>query len=124
MSGIKQQAVTVAGGGREARRCHRPLLWAELPFHGAFPGWASLRRASLMHSDASLRVSNFPWHMGIGGPLEYRLFKGDDPVPSLEYEGWVRWQLTSRTLQASSRSGGSAHGFRKEMRKMEGDRKT
>lgn len=51
---------------------------------------------------------------------------GDDPVPSLEYEGQTgSVQLTSSTLQASSRSGGSAHGFRdKEKRKMEGDRKT
>lgn len=36
--------------------------------------------------------------MGISGLLEYRLFKGDDPVPSLEYEGQTRWQLTSSTL--------------------------
>ena len=68
-SSVKRQAVTVACGGREARSCHRPLLWAELLFHGAFPGWASLRRAFLMHSDAklgcltSLRtwVSVVPW---------------------------------------------------------------
>lgn len=60
--------------------------------------------------------------MGIGGPLEYRLFKGDDPVPSLEYEGWVRWQLTSRTLQASSRSGGSAYGFRRQGNEEDGRR--
>ena len=88
-SSIKWQAMTVACGGRETRSCHRPLLWAELLFHGAFPGWASLRRAFLMHSDANLRLSNFPLHMGISGPLEYKMFKGDDPVPSLEYEGWV-----------------------------------
>lgn len=60
--------------------------------------------------------------MGISGLLEYRLFKGDDPVPSLEYEGQTRWQLTSSTLQASSRSGGSAHGFRRQGKEEDGRR--
>lgn len=60
--------------------------------------------------------------MGISGLLEYSLFKGDDPVPSSEYEGQTRWQLTSRTLQASSRSGGSAHDFRRQGKEEDGRR--
>ena len=34
----------------------------------------------------------------------------------------TRWQLTSRTLQASSRSGGKAHGFRRQGKEEDGRR--
>lgn len=83
-------------------------------------------RAYLVHSDASLALSSFPWHMGIRGPLEYKLLMGGNPVPSLEYEGWIGWQLTSGTLQASSSflGKGLMALADKEKREMEGDRKT